>query len=294
MTNNKEIYIEGVNGTMKDCRFPLPNKAICLGTDAKSCAIIYPSTVKGISLVHCQILPQSHGYIIVDFSESGTWLNGEKMTRGQGFPLKDGDRFSLGGDVDSFVFRETVKNASAENFEQPTTNGADYPNTDDTPDVTQAGSPDDVTQEETHEITSDEFLPPIIEEERWHENGIKDKFFTSKGRVNRKRYFLRGLLLGVIATIVSIPIHVANVYENSGYRVDDTLEIFALLSGILVFLIYIPMWFNIIRRCHDIDKSGWWSLLMLVPFVNIVFGLYILFKKGTAGRNRFGPDPLAQ
>jgi uncharacterized membrane protein YhaH (DUF805 family) len=44
-----------------------------------------------------------------------------------------------------------------------------------------------------------------------------------------------------------------------------------------------------IRRLHDIDLSGWWALLMLVPLVNFVFGLYALIKPGTAGVNRFGP-----
>lgn len=47
------------------------------------------------------------------------------------------------------------------------------------------------------------------------------------------------------------------------------------------------------KRWHDRDKSGWWSLIGLVP---VVGALWLIvengFLPGTAGRNRFGPDPL--
>ena len=47
-----------------------------------------------------------------------------------------------------------------------------------------------------------------------------------------------------------------------------------------------------LRRFHDLDRS-WGSLfLLMIPFINLYF-LFLLFcKRGTAGDNRFGPDPL--
>ena len=48
----------------------------------------------------------------------------------------------------------------------------------------------------------------------------------------------------------------------------------------------------IVRRCHDLNKSGYWGLLVLVPIVNFFFLLYLLFAKGTDGWNQYGPDPL--
>ena len=47
-----------------------------------------------------------------------------------------------------------------------------------------------------------------------------------------------------------------------------------------------------VRRLHDLDLSGWWMLLMLVPLVNFFFALYMLFFKGTDGPNQYGEDPL--
>jgi len=48
-----------------------------------------------------------------------------------------------------------------------------------------------------------------------------------------------------------------------------------------------------IRRMHDLDKSGWWILIPLVPIVGIILYIYWAAQRGTAGANRFGPDPLA-
>jgi uncharacterized membrane protein YhaH (DUF805 family) len=47
-----------------------------------------------------------------------------------------------------------------------------------------------------------------------------------------------------------------------------------------------------VRRCHDMDISGWWNLLILVPLVNLVYGLFLVLKPGTEGPNRFGPPRL--
>ena len=48
-----------------------------------------------------------------------------------------------------------------------------------------------------------------------------------------------------------------------------------------------------IRRWHDRNKSGWWILLNLIPFLGSAWALIELgFIRGTKGPNRFGPDPL--
>lgn len=45
------------------------------------------------------------------------------------------------------------------------------------------------------------------------------------------------------------------------------------------------------KRSHDTDKSGWLILLGLIPVVNFVLALYMLFADGTVGPNRYGLDP---
>ena len=45
------------------------------------------------------------------------------------------------------------------------------------------------------------------------------------------------------------------------------------------------------RRLHDLNRSGWWQLLCLT-MVGIIPLLIWEAQPGTAGSNRFGPDPL--
>jgi len=62
------------------------------------------------------------------------------------------------------------------------------------------------------------------------------------------------------------------------------------------FAVYIPfLWTYFvlyIKRLHDLDKSGWMSLLLLVPIAFFYPMIVWHFFKGTTGKNQFGEDPL--
>ena len=71
---------------------------------------------------------------------------------------------------------------------------------------------------------------------------------------------------------------------------------FAGLPGVLdavwVIVTFIPSLAVGVRRLHDINKTGWWSLLLVLP---PLFGLIVLIvwacRRGDAGPNKYGPDP---
>jgi len=47
-----------------------------------------------------------------------------------------------------------------------------------------------------------------------------------------------------------------------------------------------------IRRLHDLDRTGWWILLGLIPLIGWIILIIWYCSRGTVGSNRFGPDPL--
>jgi len=47
-----------------------------------------------------------------------------------------------------------------------------------------------------------------------------------------------------------------------------------------------------VRRLHDLDRTGWWVLLVFTVIGTILLIIWNCMR-GTAGPNRFGPDPLA-
>ncbi|MDO5638574.1 MAG: DUF805 domain-containing protein [Neisseria sp.] len=61
---------------------------------------------------------------------------------------------------------------------------------------------------------------------------------------------------------------------------------------ILGFALILPTLAVTVRRLHDINFSGWWALLSVVPMLNLVLYVFACIN-GTRGSNRFGPDPKA-
>lgn len=49
--------------------------------------------------------------------------------------------------------------------------------------------------------------------------------------------------------------------------------------------------FLTIMRLHDINKSGWFSLLILIPIVNLVIFIALFLTDGVEGTNIYGKDP---
>ncbi len=105
------------------------------------------------------------------------------------------------------------------------------------------------------------------------------RLFTPQGRLGRVRYFYYSFLVGLVGMIIM------------ALAAALATGISPMIGGILMAAVYIGMlvisFFLIIQRCHDLNKSGWWSLLMLVPFAF----LYFYFAPGTPGQNQFGLKP---
>jgi uncharacterized membrane protein YhaH (DUF805 family) len=72
---------------------------------------------------------------------------------------------------------------------------------------------------------------------------------------------------------------------------NEAQEIYFLIAFLLFWWPSIAIQ---VKRWHDIDSSGAWILVNLVPFIG---GLWALvangFIRGTAGDNLYGPDPYS-
>lgn len=66
-----------------------------------------------------------------------------------------------------------------------------------------------------------------------------------------------------------------------------------LFSFVAILGFVIPVIAVLVRRLHDIGKSGWWYFVGLVPFVGGIILIFFLARKGDEGWNDYGPDPKA-
>ena len=46
------------------------------------------------------------------------------------------------------------------------------------------------------------------------------------------------------------------------------------------------------RRLHDIGRTGWWTLIWLVPIVGTIVLIVFWATQGERGMNKYGPDPM--
>ena len=64
------------------------------------------------------------------------------------------------------------------------------------------------------------------------------------------------------------------------------------VNAIAELVLFLPTLALSIRRLHDLDRSGWWFLLIFIPLIGGIWLLVWFCMRGTVGPNRFGPDPL--
>ena len=102
------------------------------------------------------------------------------------------------------------------------------------------------------------------------------KYATFKGRASRPEYWYWCLfsLLGIICTFV-IDGLILNDLENT--PVNLLFSIITFLPGLAVS----------VRRLHDVNRSGWWVLL-LFTVIGLILLLYWALRKSDEGENRFG------
>lgn len=123
----------------------------------------------------------------------------------------------------------------------------------------------------------------------WVNEGIPEKgrFISNlfKGRLGRLDYFLFNFLgMFLISILMLIFLVLAQFFSVNGRMDTIPMPLLAVSSFVLYSLIFS----GIIRRFHDMDKSGFYIFILLVPFVNLVFFLLLLLKRGARGANKFG------
>lgn len=107
------------------------------------------------------------------------------------------------------------------------------------------------------------------------------------GRINYLAYcFLASLIILLVAVIIGGIIMLAFGTES----VAGSVPMMALAAVVYVVFIYIGFVF-MIKRLHDMNYSGWYSLLTFIPIVNIIVILGLFLKAGDPEENNYGLPP---
>ncbi len=110
----------------------------------------------------------------------------------------------------------------------------------------------------------------------WYKKVVLENYANFDGRARRSEYwyfvlanFLISIVLQIIDAVIGLPI----------------------FGGLYGLAVLIPSIAVAVRRLHDINKSGWWILIALIPLVGAIWLIVLLATNGDQGPNQYGEDP---
>ena len=128
--------------------------------------------------------------------------------------------------------------------------------------------------------------------------------YVADGRCGRATYIAWSCLItlimcGCFAIVITIYWSSISVLftmnEATPETADQIINAIAPINAFGSLINFIFMYFMFvfsIKRLHDFNKSGWFSLFNLIPIVNLFFIVWLSMNIGDEGKNDFGyPRP---
>ncbi len=106
---------------------------------------------------------------------------------------------------------------------------------------------------------------------------IKHHYFDFSGRASRQQFWMFVLFSFLISLVLSVLGGMDNMLGT----------LFSVINGLYGLAVLLPSLAIAVRRLHDTDRSGWWLLISLLPFVGGIVLLVFYVLPGNQGKNRF-------
>ena len=106
-------------------------------------------------------------------------------------------------------------------------------------------------------------------------NGLNN-FFSARGRSTRSEFWWYYLFCIILGFVIFSCFYFIFQEDTAGWIIGTVFD----------FILNISMIFIMIRRLHDVGKSGWNILWSLIPFGGF-YVLYLLCKKSQNGTNKW-------
>ena len=116
---------------------------------------------------------------------------------------------------------------------------------------------------------------------------LTNKYADFKGRARRKEYWMWTLYYTVILLFAMIldnalGLNFELLGQNLGYGwLYVTIGITHFIPGLGI----------VVRRLHDVGKSGWFYLIILIPLIGFIWILVLFCTDGVKEDNKWGANP---
>ena len=110
-------------------------------------------------------------------------------------------------------------------------------------------------------------------------NAFSKNYANFSGRARRAEYWQFALFQIIVFVVLAVLMRVSTAFLY-------VYVLYALAS-------LIPSLALVVRRLHDVGKSGWFYFIALIPLVGGIWLLVLFCTAGNPGTNQYGPDPKA-
>jgi uncharacterized membrane protein YhaH (DUF805 family) len=114
--------------------------------------------------------------------------------------------------------------------------------------------------------------------------GVMRNYVTFSGRIARSDYWWYVLAYFILLVIGGI------IDGVLGFNWDEGST--GPVAGLVSLVHILPSLAAGFRRLHDIGRTAWWYLIILVPLVGMIVLFVFHVQRGERGPNVYGPDPL--
>ncbi len=112
----------------------------------------------------------------------------------------------------------------------------------------------------------------------WYLKVLK-QYADFNGRARRKEYWMFFLINMIIS------------YALAFFPLLIDLPELAIVSTLYSLALFLPSIAVGVRRLHDVGKSGWFFLIVLIPLIGAIWLLVLFCTDGDQGPNKWGVNP---
>ncbi|HAO06418.1 MULTISPECIES: DUF805 domain-containing protein [Chryseobacterium] len=118
---------------------------------------------------------------------------------------------------------------------------------------------------------------------KWYLKVLK-QYADFNGRARRTEYWMYLLFNLIFAVIAAVLDNILGLKFTPEIPYGYLYLLYALVT-------FLPGLAVSVRRLHDVDKSGWFLFISLIPIIGGIWLLVLYATEGTQGRNKYGDDP---
>ena len=120
---------------------------------------------------------------------------------------------------------------------------------------------------------------------KWYLN-VLNNYATFSGRARRSEYWFFALFNMIFLIVAMILDNILGTTFDLGFGIS-----YGYIYLIYTLAILIPGLAVVVRRLHDVGKSGWMYFIVLIPIVGIIWLLVLLCTDSQVGSNKWGENP---